>query len=196
MTAIGQIHIFADRLREATRPAHHALDHHPLLTPLTHSPLSERNYTHALAALHGPQKAIEKVLSGFAPEIEFPPRLAELDSDLNALGVTPFQLMAELPRFDSVDQMIGAMYVIEGSNLGGAVIARLLEESLPAGTPRVFFANSGGKPRWQKFWRFSTSFCREESFTTVVDAACRTFNLYKIHLDRCQLIAETSQTSS
>jgi heme oxygenase len=187
MNAIAQCATLADRLREATRTAHRALDHHPLLAPLTRTPLAPGDYRNALAALHGPQQAIEKLLVGFAPEIEFPPRLADLESDLMALGASPFPLMAELPQFDTINQLIGAMYVIEGSNLGGAVIARLLAESLPAAMPRTFFSNSGGKARWEKFWAFSTGYCCEESFALVADAACLTFNLYKTHLDQCQL---------
>jgi heme oxygenase len=190
MNAIANSHCsdFAERLRAATRPAHRALDHHPLLAPLTRTPLTEKDYARALAALHGPQRAIENVLSGFAPEMQFPPRLADLEADLDALGTTPLPLMAELPRFDSVDQLIGAMYVIEGSNLGGTVIVRLLDESLPAAMPRLFFANSGGHARWGKFWEFATGYCLEENFAVTAEAACLTFGLYKEHLDRCQQV--------
>jgi heme oxygenase len=120
--------------------------------------------------------------------MQFPPRLADLEADLDALGTTPLPLMAELPRFDSVDQLIGAMYVIEGSNLGGTVIVRLLDESLPAAMPRLFFANSGGHARWGKFWEFSTGYCLEENFAVTAEAACLTFGLYKEHLDRCQQV--------
>jgi heme oxygenase len=186
MNAIGHNSVFADRLREATRPAHRALDHHPLLAPLARTPLTEKDYAKALAALHGPQRAIENVLRGFAPEMQFPPRLADLEADLKALCTSPFQLMAELPRLDSVDQLIGAMYVIEGSNLGGAVIARLLDESLPAAIPRLFFANSGGNARWGKFWEFAAGYCLEANFAITAEAACFTFGLYKEHLDQCQ----------
>ena len=185
MNAIGQFHRFADQLREVTRSAHRAHEHHPLLVPLTRSPLNESDYSKALAALHGPQQAIENMLSGFAPESEFPARLADLESDLNALGVSPFQLMVDLPQFNSVDQLIGAMYVLEGSNLGGAVISRLLDQSLPGGIPRDFFANSGGKARWEKFWAFATASCQDENFAIAAAAACTTFNLYKTHLDLC-----------
>ena len=182
---MGQLNDFAEQLRAATRAAHRALDHHPLLAPLTRSPLKAGDYINALAALHGPQQAVECLLHGFAPQADFPPRLADLHSDLAALGAGSFQLMAELPKFDSDAQRIGAMYVIEGSNLGGIVIARLLDESLPAEIPRSFFANSGGKRRWEKFWQFAGAHCSDANFTVVADAACETFNLYKVHLDRC-----------
>ncbi len=185
MKVVGQLNAFAEQLRAATRSAHRALDHHPLLAPLTRSPLTAGDYINALAALHGTQQAIECWLDDFAPQADFPPRLADLQSDLAALGASPFPLMAELPKFDSDAQRIGAMYVIEGSNLGGIVIARLLDESLPADVPRRFFANSGGKRRWEKFWQFAAAHCRDENLTIVADAACETFNLYKDHLDRC-----------
>lgn len=185
MNVVGQLHAVAEQLRAATRAAHRALDHHPLLVPLTRSPLSAGDYINALAVLHGPQQAIESSLLGFASPVDFPPRLSDLQSDLDALGASPFQLMTELPKFESDTRRIGAMYVIEGSNLGGIVIARLLDQSLPAEMPRRFFANSGGKRRWEKFWQFAGPHCHAGNLTMIADAACETFNLYKVHLDNC-----------
>lgn len=176
---------FAERLRDATRLAHRALDHHPLLAPLISSRLSESDYAKALAALYGPHRAIEIVLSGFAPQEEFPSRLDDLESDLATLGIHAIPLMASVPKFDSNAQLFGAMYVIEGSNLGGAVIARLLNQSLKPTTPKAFFGNSGGTARWAKFQQFAIGYYIEENFVQIVEAATKTFNLYKNHLDLC-----------
>mgnify|MGYP000857464965 FL=1 len=180
----------AEQLRSATRTAHRALDHHPLLTPLTRSPLSPAAYANALAALHGPQKAIEEALSGFVPENDFPSRLPDLEHDLEILRIAPFPLMAALPCFNSAAQRIGALYVIEGSNLGGAVIARLLDESLPASFPRQFFARAGGNARWEKFWQFAAVNAENDRFSVTTETACKIFQLYKMHLDQCLLGSE------
>jgi heme oxygenase len=187
MSAKSRAEIFANRLREATRPAHRALDHHPILAPLSRSPLSLSVYARALAALHGPQQAIECLLGSFAPGLQFPPRLADLERDLSTLGASPFPLMAEIPEYQSESQLLGVMYVIEGSNLGGAVIARQLALGLPITAPRDFFGKSGGPSRWENFWRFAASHFLDDNIAIVEDAACTIFGLYKEHLDRCQV---------
>lgn len=155
-----------------------------MLAPLIRTPLTKHDYTQALAALHGPQKAIENMLKEFVPAADFPARLADLESDLEILGAIPFPLVTALPRLDTADQLIGAMYVIEGSNLGATAIARVLDQSLPQGLPKSFFANSGGKARWEKFWSFAAVHCRhEDNFSVMASVACATFELYKTHLD-------------
>lgn len=187
---MSPIKSIAELLRESTRLAHRALDHHPLLAPLSHCPVTRTTYADALAALHGPQRAIEGMLCGFTPETDFPSRLADLESDLESLGISPFELSVDLPRVDSAEQLIGIMYVIEGSNLGGAVIARLLEESLPAAVPRKFFSNAGGHARWEKFWQFAATRYREGNAQAMTDSACQTFALYKAHLDQYLLTSK------
>jgi heme oxygenase len=185
MSSGNQFVEFAKRLREATRPAHIVLDHHYLLAPLTRANLSMADYAKALAALHGPHCAIESVLCGFAPETEFPSRLPDLESDLNTLGTKAIPLSTAAAEFNSNEELIGAMYVIEGSNLGGAVISRLLEKSLSPNTPKRFFRNSGGTERWARYQQFASRYWHEESFGLIVEAANKTFMLYKNHLDSC-----------
>lgn len=185
MSAGPRFPAIAEHLREATRLAHRALDHHPLLAPLVRAPLGLADYGRALAALRAPQSAIEALLHEFAPAGDFPSRMADLDRDLGLLGRAAFPLQMPLPRFDSVAERLGAMYVVEGSNLGGAVIARMLEQSLPTGTPKCFFAHAGGPERWARFWQFAGGQCRDEQFATIAEAACRAFAFYKAHLDAC-----------
>lgn len=77
------------------------------------------------------------------------------------------------------------MYVIEGSNLGGTLIARQLSTSLPESYPRAFFAHSGGAARWEKFWQFATAHSRPEEHLRICNAACTAFGFYQSHLDQC-----------
>lgn len=196
MKDVGKIGAFADRLRTETRPAHRGLDHHPLLAPLIHASLSNAAYAAALSALHGPQQAIEAILAPVVPQTKFPPRLPDLERDLAILGISPCPLTVAMPQIQSEAQLIGVMYVIEGSNLGGAVIARQLETSLSATAPRDFFRNSGGTARWAMFWQFAQTFCQEDAFSDVTDAANQTFALYKAHLDQCHLTLCTTPTES
>lgn len=187
MTATWTAEEFAERLRGATRPAHRILDQHPLLLPLIRAPLSHADYGRALAALHGPQCALEARLGGFAPAADFPPRRADLESDLATLGVTAQPLLADLPEFDSPTSLLGAFYVIEGSNLGGAVIARMLAKNLISPSTDAFFGKAGGNARWARYQAFARPHYREDNFQVIADAANRTFRWYAQHLDRCRL---------
>ncbi len=181
----GDREALAAALRAATRAAHRALDHHPLLAPLVRAPLLADDYARALAALHGPHAVLETRLSSFAPQEDFPPRLPDLEADLAALEVAPFSLRAASPPADSVAARIGLLYVIEGSNLGAAVIARQLATSLPPEAPRAFFANAGGTPRWERFWRFAAARCAPEDYDAACATACAAFAFYRRHLDDC-----------
>lgn len=179
------MNVLAETLRTATRAAHRALDHHPLLAPLVCPGLTHESYARALAALHGPQAACEARLAGFAPADDFPPRLPDLEADLASLGVAPMPLCAEMPPPATAAERIGIMYVLEGSNLGGAAIARRLEKTLAPDLPRAFFSGAGGAPRWERFWHFAAAYSAPEWLDQACAAACATFEFYRRHLDGC-----------
>ena len=75
-------------LRQASKHAHHSLDHHPLLAPLLKPKLGKEQYAHALAALHSVHAEAEffihayldqhPELSGYRPKR----RLSLLEADL------------------------------------------------------------------------------------------------------------------
>jgi len=172
-------------LREATRAAHRQLDHHPLLAALMDPALTLEGYGRALAALHGAHGAVESVLAEFAPAALFPRRLPDLASDLAALGVDPMPLTVAVPQPGDDAGRLGMLYVIEGSNLGGAVIARRLATSLPAGAARAFFNGAEGSLRWQRFRAFARSRIQPAGFESAATAAGATFAFYRCHRDSC-----------
>lgn len=172
------------RLREATKCAHRALDHHPLLASLARDGLTPAAYARALAALHAPHAALETLLAAALAAAQLPPRRHDLAADLAELGVAPYPLSAALPAAPDAARRIGLLYVIEGSNLGGAVIARRLAETLPQ-APCRFFAGSGGLPRWERFWQFAATTLPPDGADAACEAACATFDFYRRHLNAC-----------
>ncbi len=175
----------AAHLREATRGAHRSLDHHPLLAPLVSQALTVDRYARALAALHGAHGAIEAALADFAPAELLPPRLPALTADLAALGVVPPPVALPLPQAPGPAEKLGMLYVVEGSNLGGVAIAKLLAASLPPDAPRNFFGGAQGAARWQRFWAFALPLVEPGEFGRVAVAAIATFEFYRRHLDHC-----------
>jgi heme oxygenase len=160
-------------LRQATRESHHVIDHHPLMAPLVRSDLTRQEYTRALVALdwlHAPlQCELATALAEFSGEFELADRVAWLHKDLIALGATASgpQPAWTPPRLDGSAELIGALYVIEGSTLGGQVIARRIEASLGlSATSGARFFNGWGaetEARWQRFWDFAGTRCTGEA---------------------------------
>lgn len=149
-------------LRAATRELHHAVDHHPLLAPLLRSGLDRRHYGQVLRALlwlHQPlQASLAAGIARFGGGYELADRVAWLRADLGFLGVAA-DLPAEAwqaPVAATPRELAGMLYVVEGSMLGGQVIARQLAASLDlgVGTGASFFNGWGRETpaRWQAFW--------------------------------------------
>jgi heme oxygenase len=81
-----------------------------------------------------------------------------LEADLLALGdrdLARIPRCEQLPDLDTVPQVLGCLYVIEGATLGGQIITRhlLANLGLTAQAGVAFFAGYGAEtgPRWQAF---------------------------------------------
>ena len=134
------------RLRDATRPAHAALEREMGL--LSQIP-SRAGMRALLGRFHGFHAASEPALEAALADDQFllpRRRLDALRQDLMALGVPPEQIAAlprpALPDLQPPGAALGLLYVMEGSTLGGQMIARHLKAAtwLP---PLRFFAGHG-----------------------------------------------------
>ncbi len=72
-------------------------------------------------------------------------RAPSLLADLDALGVAP-PTLATAPTFADEAETIGALYVLEGSRLGGAV----LRTSVPADLPSRFLSHRPPGGHWRR----------------------------------------------
>jgi len=154
-------------LQAAIRVPHHRIDHHPLFAPLLDSRLSPRAYGDALFALWTLHHPVEAVLRAACPVgAPPPPRRADgLAADLARLGRRADLGSSRWPAWagtkpDGADSYVGMRYVIEGSALGGRVIRRRLDLTLPPacrGATRFFDGEDGGASgepaSWAAFWR-------------------------------------------
>ncbi len=140
------------RLRHETRPQHEALEQ---LLPLGRPHLPLAVYKQVLLRFHGFYRTWEAEAqahagSSLAPVLAARRKLPLLQSDLQALGLDPASQPpldpARLPRFaGSPATLLGSMYVVEGSTLGGQLIARELERSsgFRDGLGYLFFRSYG-----------------------------------------------------
>jgi len=154
-----------EALRTATDAAHRRLHSLPSFDSLMRGSLSRVDYIRLLLrllGLHGPLDERQGQFDGepllawmrTAPEES---RAALLRRDLVVLGL-PDQVLSAVPRADALLPMattpaefLGCAWVIEGSALGGRVIAKLLNRYLGIGQENggAFFAPN---PRQQARW--------------------------------------------
>ncbi len=111
--------------------------------------------------------------------------------DLQALGMSGGEI-ARLPVCDPLMPMpglaaaFGAMYVVEGSTLGGAIIARLVERrlGLSADAGCGYFRCYGSEvgSMWRSFGARLLSVSSAETDDAIVAAANRTFEVMQVWL--------------
>lgn len=105
-------------------------------------------------------------------------RLAALRDDLDRLGLAPDQPAGPAPEFADVSELAGALYAIEGSNLGNTVILRrvLVEGDLRTREATAYLRH-GERGGWPRFVAWLES--RDDlQFDGVVRGAERVFACY------------------
>ena len=146
-------------IRSRTRPLHAQLE-------------SSFDLTASLTSIETYRDLLERYLSIYKPfeaELANQPattlaliswpersRVAQLERDLAALGGKPEGMPAPaLPKLDDLSSLLGALYVVEGSSLGGQIIYRQIQQQLglDAGSGVAFFYGDGDATgsSWKRF---------------------------------------------
>ncbi|HEX4340827.1 MAG TPA: biliverdin-producing heme oxygenase [Polyangiaceae bacterium] len=165
-------------LREATAPLHERLDRGVMAALGT----VERYATFLTASL----AAVEPLESALAAFTEFPSagRAARIRADLAALGATgnPVHVSVELPRTRAA--AFGCAYVVEGSALGGVVLAGIVATKLCVplrATTYLRLREEGTAAEWRRFVERLEDWGREVTLDARAEArvaAIRAFEVY------------------
>jgi heme oxygenase (biliverdin-IX-beta and delta-forming) len=193
------------QLREQTRPAHVALEAQPQLKKLLSSRLTVLEYSQLLQAMLAFYRSLEPELVPATaallerhpdPEYRYLPRAPLLLNDCQALGCVDSGFMPGPGEFrldGSGAQLLGVLYVLEGSTLGGKLIASHLARTLglSEGSGASFFHNHQGERSWMAFRRWvggnSTAVSQEQTIN-IVAGADMMFSALHSHLDQWQLV--------
>ena len=176
-------------LKLSTAPMHRRLEE---VNSLSHPNPSYEDYVKFILSTYQILVPLEKRINAIFlenPEIHFQMKMKShlLFSDLNSCGVSLSQLSFSpfLPEVSSVSEAFGALYVIEGSALGGqfltkklsALYGSRLENSLS------YLRGEGSKtfPLWKEFLATLENYCgqNEERKSLVVQAAIQTFECFE-----------------
>lgn len=193
-----------EALRLQTKALHHQLDQHPLLSQLMARKLALEDYIHCLQALYlflvPQEREIERFMfmHPISASYQYRRKVTSLRKDLSYLRQNiEVDFSAPCLAIESIADLVGVLYCVEGSMLGGQFIVRQLQRSLPEVKNAMnYFFGYGEKTHqyWSEFWSFAGKVCvsscgREQA----VSAACRYFEGLKTHLDEFSLSKKTEE---
>jgi len=106
-------------------------------------------------------------------------------NDLTAIGFKEKPPVSEeLPAIQTVEQAIGALYVLEGATLGGKSISQLLlKTGIGLQIENLSFFNAYGKetgPMWMQFLSYLNHYTTEAKQATIIQTANETFLKFKL----------------
>ncbi len=178
-------------LRSATREVHARVEARLAI----HATRSRETYRALLAAHLGFLEPVETrmctdLLRAYGLDVEARRKVPALVDDLRARGLDHAGIAA-LPRCSAAPPLdrvsaLGVAYVLEGSTLGGRVLARHFAQTLGIGpaTGGRYFEGYGERTgeRWRAFVDVLAR-CEGAQAPTVVDAAVATFSTFEAWLE-------------
>lgn len=154
-------HSVAERLKSDTYAQHRRSE--DLLMPALHGIATRSDYAAVLRTFYGffhPVQALiaPQITNDILPDAGQRRHADLILADLAALGfpVDGLPLCRELPAIHNQAEALGALYVLEGSTLGGRVIAKMLmkNEALALGDEHLHFFHGYGEEtgsKWKSF---------------------------------------------
>lgn len=177
--------MLADELKEQTRDVHAALEK----KLLTHIQVvtDHGRYQALLALMYGYYAALENQLERFQdslPDYKQRRRSEAILTDLEKLGypTQSLPICDDVPSIDSLPSAFGAMYVLEGSTLGGKIISKMLLRQVPTLESSISFFRGYADDTitmWQKFKDYLHSSVSEPHYPKTHYAAKETFVKFK-----------------
>lgn len=185
-----------ERLRAETRPQHVATEAIPFSAAILDHSLPRSAYAGQLAAYLPVHRALEAAIdAGAHPALaevwtEDMRRTGQLEADLDELGATEEDARQARPAATSMAAWIeglaatdpvavlGVLYVLEGSTLGGAFLRRHLAESFGLTDAGLRYYSPYGihpKPHWVAFKERMNAAISDADADRVVAAAGETF---------------------
>jgi heme oxygenase len=172
-------------LKEKTKSYHDTIERNPYAAALFRQKFDNAALLPYLIKFWGFHLPIEERLGAFpdwqAYNFDFTKRrkLSLLQKDLLNLGLSQEQienipLCQDLPELKSFAQALGAMYVLEGSTLGGRFILQQMQKTIQRGC--AYFDSYGEKTpsMWKEFCNLLDSYSANQE-DEILSAAIQTY---------------------
>lgn len=178
-----------EQLKESTHPSHQALE--KKMVSIIKKIRTRQDYINFLKVMYGYYAALEKRVQEYVSEIEIGKRrkAERLLEDISYFeSTTTPEVCNELPPINSHAEALGAMYVMEGSTMGGKIIARMIEGQAGINGPSGFsFFNGYGEDTgrmWEEFKAFLNRPLDEMEKLNLILTANRTFRTFYNWIDK------------
>lgn len=181
--------MFLQKLRNETDPYHRALEQNPLSAALMHDKVSRQDLVIYLEKLYGFVQPFETHfyprLKEVITDLEERKKARLLQSDLSALGKNDPDTIKKIDTatfnriYPDLPSLVGGLYVLEGSVLGGAIIHRHVIAKLGAQGHTQYFPVYGNKisKKWKGFMQQLEAYAAEENENKIIEGAKQTFVL-------------------
>jgi heme oxygenase len=177
--------MLSEKIREETKPAHLSLE--KLVVQQLKSIRSDEDYADFLKKFYTYFNQVEKVIAPYITAEVLPDYLERRNSsylkkDIEELGITVEGLpVVAVPEITSKVSALGALYVMEGSIMGGKIIVQMLEK-LGVTNGISFFSGYGADTG--KRWTVFTQVMNETADTPqleeeAIHTANKTFSLFE-----------------
>lgn len=184
-----------EKLRASTSQIHKELD--SWLMPVFRQVNDTATYEQVLKAFYDYYTPVMEMVSGeidtqYLPDFAQRRKPELILNDLDAINKKNnfiSQPPASLPVISNASEAFGALYVLEGSTLGGVFLSRLLAENMNItdNSGLSFFYGYGKESRekWTVFIEQINLFAAERgNEEAILRAACDTFEYFKNHLQQ------------
>jgi heme oxygenase len=178
-----------ERLRNETKPAHQQLEKATI--PFIKNATNDEQYAFLLRMFYGYFKPVEERIQALVDntlleDIEERRQSVALLEDLNTIGAgtDELELSAYVPQLHTVPRAIGALYVLEGSTLGGRFISQMLAKQMnrTADNGIRFFSGYGEHTdeKWKAFTQMINNYAEKlpNDQDQIVAAANETFDKF------------------
>jgi len=182
-------------LKQATQPYHEQIGRNSYSAEILADDISRAYYGRLLKRFYGFYTPLEgriapgAELAALGIDLEARSKAPLLRRDLLWLGSNPasisqLPICRDLPLAAQVPQALGCMYVLEGSTLGGQLIARHVRAALDLTDESgcAFFTSYGAQlgPMWKAFGAALTGYseAHPDAAPQIVESACATFTAF------------------
>ena len=179
-----------ERIREATADSHKQLEEK--LFPFINNINSNKDYGKLLNAFYGYIFPVQEMIAAhidrtIVPDMEQRRNAARITEDLFSISVEPHhQFATDLPLINDHASALGALYVLEGSTLGGKIISKTISERLGKNEGLSFFRGYGAETgsMWKKFTQYLEHDQHIEECEIITRSAVKTFTLFGTWFDK------------
>ncbi|PHR45412.1 MAG: hypothetical protein COA32_13285 [Fluviicola sp.] len=169
------------KLRESTRDQHAQLDQISEMKRLTSTDVEIKDYKNYLRAFLKIYSTIESEIynytSAYIKEINLNQRLPQLKNDLEQLKVGQPPMEVDKKLILNHKEYLGALYVMEGSRLGGNLIGKHLSSHLSMDENNLSFLISPPTVKWSQIILLLNE-QPEENHVEVIKGAQKVFKYF------------------